>query len=116
ISYFGHRDRVHHMGDNAGSAVLTNFGLERRSGGRELMHFSESRETQIVRDRCTNRIGPHNLSLLVYGLGCRDPVHPHGPVVLRLDLLEYAVKRHNWKSASDVGIRYLSWLGGALGI
>ena len=33
ISYFGHRDRVDDMGDNAGSAILADFGFKRRSGG-----------------------------------------------------------------------------------
>ena len=106
ISYFGHRHRVDDMGDNAGSTVLAHLGFERCSGSGELMHFSKSGETHIVGDRCTNGVGSHDFSLFVHGLGCRDPVHPHGPVVLRLDLLDCAVKPHNSKSQSDIGISH----------
>ncbi len=103
-SYLGHRDRVDNMGNNPGSSVLAHFGFKRRSGGGKLMHFSESRKTHIVRDRCANGICPHDLSLFVHSLGCCDPVHPHGTVILRLNLLDCAVKPHNLKSQSDVGI------------
>ena len=83
------------MGDNAGSAVLAYLGFERRSGGGELMHLAKSGKTHVVRDSRANGIRPHDLSLFVYGLGCRDPIHSHGPVILRLDLLDCAVKPHN---------------------
>src|SRR5215475_9726838 len=90
---------VDNMSDNAGSAVFADFGLQRRSGGRELMHFSESREPHIVWDRCANGIRPHDLPLFVHSLGCRDPVHPHGPVLLPLDLFYRTVKPHNLNSS-----------------
>ncbi|HEY3616588.1 MAG TPA: hypothetical protein VGK96_07220, partial [Candidatus Sulfotelmatobacter sp.] len=80
------------MGDNAGSAVLADFGFKRRSSGGRLVHFSESREPHVVRDRRTNGVCPDNLSLFVQSLGCGDSVYPHGPVVLRLNLLDCAVK------------------------
>jgi hypothetical protein len=106
----GHSDWVDDMGDDSGRPVLADFGLESGPSGRELMHLAQSRETHVFRDRSTDRIGPHGFSLIVYGLGCRDSVHAHGPVILRLDLLDCAIKSHylnpNQISESDfIGAR-----------
>ncbi|MBV9374589.1 MAG: hypothetical protein JO320_05960 [Alphaproteobacteria bacterium] len=98
VSHLCDCDRIDDMGDNPRGAVFANLRFERRPRSGELMHFSQRRETHIIRDRGTNGICSHDLSLLVYRLGCGNPVHAHGTVVLRLELLDCAVKPHHLNS------------------
>ncbi len=76
-------------------AVIADFSLERRAGGRQLVHFTQGRKQHIVRERCTDRVGADDLTLVIDRFGRGDPVHPHGSVIQRFDLGDCAVKPHN---------------------
>src|SRR6266446_4576316 len=91
----GDCNRVDDVGDDPGHAVVTDLGLERRSGGRQLVHLTQGRKPHVVREGRAYRVGPNNLVLVVHCFRCRDPVHAHGSVILGLDLLDCAIESHD---------------------
>src|SRR6266852_8381941 len=89
------------MGDNPGRAVVTDLGLERRSGGRKLVHLTQCRKSHVVREGRADRVGPNSLTLVVHRLRCRDPVHAHSSVILRFNLLDCAIESHHHGPANQ---------------
>jgi len=89
------------MGDDARRPIVTHLGFERRPSGRELVHLAQCREMHVVGDRRAHRVSPNDLTLVVHYLRRRDPVHPQGSIVLRLDLLYCAIESHNQHPANE---------------
>jgi hypothetical protein len=58
------------------------------------VHLTQCRKPHIVRERRADRVGANSLTLIIHCLRCRDPVHAHSSVILRLNLLDCTIESH----------------------